>query len=343
MIWVVFLLAACSKKSDALDYLRVNFEGLDGYGTLNYSFDYDKYYAKIFKFHQGQAMPQEVQEATDEIEKLKIQVKPKKDLANGDKVKLTVKTPKDAKFFKDSKQTIKVKDLGKAKKLTTKVAEQSIKLEFSGYDGHGYVRVKEGLPGKLSSIFLKFKNDGHLKNGKKTTLIVNDDFKNALLQQGYVVSKKFKPQFKVSGLNVIVNDPKKIKDYKSFLKEVDEYAKTTYEDLSHPDERNELSLVDYYYRELPKNDTDDYNTASSEQFDGKAGAVVGLYSVQRYVRDTAKEKSFVLIGFQNVTVDENNEVKKDQLNDFLQMFDPSDSKESIISRIKKAGFKQIKS
>ncbi|RPF57476.1 hypothetical protein [Abyssicoccus albus] len=204
-------LYGCGKK-DVTEYISLEFNGVDGYGTTSYDVDHEKLMEEAYDIKEEDfkdLSEDEIKEKLDEdtFKELRsigmdggldIKVEPDEKLSNGDKVKVTVDfNEDDAKKIKTGEKEFEVKGLKEPEKLTKEIAKDLVSIDVSGLSGEGYADVSSNTNG-LSATASK---QDKLKNGDKIEVKVNVEDEEELAREGYTSDKKsFTINKEVSGL-----------------------------------------------------------------------------------------------------------------------------------------------
>lgn len=201
-VFAMFSLTACGSELEAKDYVKVTYEGFDGYGTATASVDAEKLVKEIMgeeDFEDSSYSTKKEKKELMEIAEEKIDVELDLDdeemntLSNGDKIKVELKisernAEKLGVTFANTEFEVEVKGLEKAKEIDI-FTEEYITCTFEGtspcidldIDTHNYE-----LEAPLYNISYSADKSDNLKNGEVVTVTATYD-EEEMLQAGYKV------------------------------------------------------------------------------------------------------------------------------------------------------------
>lgn len=216
-----------AKKVDILKNVDIDFEGVDGIGVAKYNekevkdnivqqmvkanhLPEDAVYVtnqgKTFAVESSSSLSENQQEKADQIsewfENTTIKF-PKKDLENGQKIVVSLKSPKDDHNpIKSSTKEVKVSGLTKTKNIKIDDYMKSFNVTFGGVSGVGQVFLDTENPYVIKEAEYRkkptLKENGYLKNGQKITIDFSDNIFENTKEHKYVGNKKL--TLTVSGL-----------------------------------------------------------------------------------------------------------------------------------------------
>lgn len=203
--------AAGSPKLDPFTYIEVDFEGMNGYGSVSVDFDKDSLICELI----GEEPNQENTEALSEWLKnylicedgIDYEVSAWQNLSNGDIVTVTVTAKKalEEKVSVGSKQYV-VSDLDEP--VVVDLFEQ-IHLAYEGVSGEARARVVKLTDSDvLSACSFAFSSYGNLSNGDEVTVFIENA--DSLAASFGVFPKEISRTYTVQGLSSYVSSADQI-------------------------------------------------------------------------------------------------------------------------------------
>ncbi|MFD2210365.1 hypothetical protein ACFSMW_11695 [Virgibacillus halophilus] len=351
----IFFLAACGQAKDATDYVNVSFSGMSGAGSATYNMDESKMFEDIFDMDsKSDSVNRETLKEMGQIsDAYKIKLDKKRELSNGDKVKVTVSVNEDeTKKIKGGQKEITVKGLEEPKELTSEDVENNLNVDFNGANGRGEANVYNNLDSGLSTIDFEVENDGKLKNGEQAKIILKDeDSKNDMLRFGYVLADDFQPTVKVKDLYNVAEKASDIANLKDIQKQTEKDAKKQYS----PGvvlEGHKIKLEKWMYRQFGEDKDDDYNSdkIGTSDVSDHDGTLIGIYSVTKTEKVYDENKKdlankvthFIAIkGYTDIRLDDNNKADLSDIGEVFGRHKTSESMKSVIKGYKEAGFSEV--
>lgn len=327
---VGLLLTACggSKMAevDILDYVEVEFEGVDSVGTASYDVNVNSIIKDILKIDSKKEIEARLEDFSEEDRekfiifldsdnKMDITFSESENLSNGDEVELTVKVIEGEGFIKGGQKKFTVENLEEVKVLTSEEVEKFVVVDFLGANGKGFVSIKNLFKDNLANLTFEVENDGELTNGDKVELKIageeeENDGGKKLIDLGYKLEENFKVEKEVKNLPEYASSAKDIKNYKAINRMLDERAKEAFDDSNH----SFTKCLTFYRQfddqvELKENLRGDVFAGI-----GKHGKLISLYEVTEYIwpdektKDNMRDKKFKVMGYSNLQVDKDNKV-----------------------------------
>lgn len=340
----VLILMGCSNSKELVDYVDIEFSGMDTQGTAYASVDTDKLLKDTLDFDAETDFPDEKQkeEISNIEDAYKIKLDKEDNLSNGDKVKVIVTVNEEkTKKVKSGEKIVEVKGLDEPKKLTNGDVNKHLVVNFSGVSGRGKAKVDNSFDNDLSNINFEIKNNGNLKNGDKAILDITKNFKNSLSDIGYVLDKDFNPTFEITGLNKVAEKATDISNLEDIKRMIDENVKRQYKDGWWS--KYEITLNKLMYRQFSKENSNENNGwySSSES----NGNLVGIYTIKEYSdgTDSKLKNTFTsIIGFSDIVLDEKNEVNVADMEEISTTKDDTYSLESVLKLYEGYGYVEVK-
>lgn len=344
----VFLLSACGQGNiEMLDFVDVNFKGLDTRGTASYFVDHDRLRSylnendKELAFESSNAYYDDKQLE----EMLGINLDKNSELSNGDSVKLTLEVDSSkVKNLVGGDKEIVVKGLDEPKKLTTGEAEKHLVVNFNGVSGLGSATIDNTLPDDLRYVQFTLVDDGKFKNGDLAKIDISEDLENRLADRGYLLDDAFDPSFEVKGLDEVAEKATDIVNLDDIKRMIDEEVNRSYKDWS-PEKsygsRFEIKEEGLFYRQFTRNNNDSqfsFNSATNN------GNLIKIVSVKRYYGGTENKLNSeftAIIGYSDLFLDEENKVNVADLVSITDTKDSTYSVESVIQLYEGYGYKRV--
>lgn len=356
VIITLFFLTSCGTAEDLTDYIDVSFSGMDSQGHAEYEVKEDKLHKEIFDYDEEEDFADdETEEEMDNLDDAyKIKLDPKKDLSNGDKVKVTasVNDEKTDKI-KDGEKEVTVKNLEEPETLTTDDVENNLVINFNGASGRGKAKIDNKLDDSLSSLDFEIDDDGELENGDEVKAVLKgDENEQQLNQAGYVLEEDFNPTFEVEGLDKVAKEASDIDNLKDIKRMIKEEVEDEYEDTS-PDESYgtvyDIDKEAMLYRPFEEDEDDDNRDEEPPDMMGedpvnKNGSLIGIYSITKYSGgdDKEKEKEFTaVIGFSNIILDDDDEGNVSDMEELSTEKDDKYSTESVVQLYEGDGYEKL--
>lgn len=348
LFFVSVILGACTPSKGIEDYVEVSFSGLDTQGIASFSIDYEAILNNIYGYDEEKPFPNKKMEdeMTNLSDRIQVEIEPKKNLSNGDKVKMIITVDeKKTQRIKSSEKKVEVTGLEEPKILTSKEVEKRLVLNFTGVSGQGSAIIDNTFEEPLNYIDFQVENDGNLSNGDKLKVSIKKIDVKQLNNEGYLLEEGFAPTFEVKGLDVVADKASDIKNLADITRMIDEGIKRTYQDfktdwsLGH---RYEIKEVKYLYRQF-KNESsknsDSWNTGLESN-----GNLVKIYLVKKYSGGTESklEDSFTAIyGFSDITLDDKNEANVAEIKEISTKKDDTYSLESVLKLYEGYGYTEV--
>lgn len=239
-----------AQPKSILSVVKAEFQGYDGYGTLDYNTDeinqeINKIIYQSVGFSKNQIedimnddsvimtdiysdsdLTSKFNKAKSMISTLSYSFNKSSNLKNGDKVTFSIKSTSSQSPIKKESKTFEVKGLEKTTKLSTKDLLEMYPVTFSGFNNYGKVILPEtenGLP-----IFENLEGDRGYSNGDQVSLKVTSNYLETLKNEGKRLESKT-VTVDVSGLKEFTE----ISNVSDALKKNDDYAKSDYENTSY--------------------------------------------------------------------------------------------------------------
>lgn len=344
----VLILGGCSNSKQLVDYVDVEFSGMDTEGSAYAIVDTEKLLKDTLDFDAEKDFPDEKQK--EEIANIedgyKIKLDKENNLSNGDKIKVTVNVNEEkTKKIKSGEKVVEVKGLDEPKKLTNENVNKHLVVNFSGVSGRGKAKVDNSFDDGLSDIDFEIKNDGNLKNGDQAGLDVTKSFKNSLSDVGYILDKDFNPTFEVKGLDKVAEKATDIANLEDIKRMIDESVKREYKD----DDwfrKYEITLNKLMYRQFSKENSNEdsdsgWYTSSTES----NGNLIGIYTIKEYSVGTdskLKDTFTSIIGYSDIVLNDKNEVNVADMKEISTTKDDTYSLESVFKLYEGYGYVEVK-
>lgn len=331
----LIILVGCShKQEDFLDFVNVNFTGVDSRGEAFVEIDQD-----ALALHLNDVLGERVYfEDEDSIfSMVEIEIDKYENLSNGDRIILTVSVNQEyVDVFKEtSSKQIDVKDLPEGIEINAELFLSNVEFVFSGPNGRGSVQsiIKNFDDDTLFMINYDVSNNGLLQNGEVVSVNLTKESLADLQKSEYILSSNFQGfEVSVSGLTDFaksieeINNLDEITDsimnnlvsYESY--QPDETAGNDYEMFW------EFVPISYMYRPFEvKTKIPEVEQGQSVQIEGELvhseagtlqvwgdkhglnghGNILGLFYAERYIGKESRRFQYslpVLIGYSNVSL-----------------------------------------
>lgn len=321
---LILLLAACSgskvNKVDLLDYVDVEFSGIDTIGEASFSMDAESAMMDLLNADNDI----EIKDTLDELKEsdpelyekvvnlddyFEISLSESEDLTNGDTINLVLHTSDQVDFIKDDEKEITVEGLEELEELTSEEVKEHVIFETIGADGRGHVIVRNNLADGLDSIEFTVENNGELKNGDQAKVVLAEEEEETLLNRGYKLEDDFNVEVKIEDLPVFPKEAKEINNLDDILRMIDERIEDDFTDqlnIYTYDKEKELTLYRQFDDEVELEEkywADEYHY-EIERF----GSIVVLYTITEKRNDEVNEKFIVQYGYTNLEIDEDGNV-----------------------------------
>lgn len=348
----LFILSGCSSAKNLVDYVDVEFTGMDTQGKAKYSVNTNDLVYDTLKIDSDTISLTDKQK--NALRKLgssyKIKLDKEENLSNGDKVKViaTVNEEKTKKI-KSGEKTVEVKGLEEPKKLTNEEVTKHLVVNFNGANGQGEAKVDNTFSDKLSNVTFKIANDGHLKNGDKAKLDLSKEFKQALIYRGYVLDKDFNPTFEVKGLDEVAEKATDIANLDDIKRMIDEGIRREYKSSEKNEEtwntQYEIKEDKMMYRQF------NTNTKNNESFWGNSygssqnGNLIKIFTVKTYSggpEGKLQNTQTVIYGYSDIILNDKKEANVADLTEISDSKDDTYSLESVIKLYEGYGYKEVK-
>lgn len=165
----VVLLSGCGQGNiEMIDFVDVNFKGLDTRGTASYFVDHER--LRNYLVENDKELTFESNNAYYDDKQLEemlgINLDKNSELSNGDSAKLTLEVDSSkVKNLVGGDKEIVIKGLDEPKKLITGEVEKYLVVNFNGVSGLGTATIDNTLPDDLRYIQFTLVDDGKFKNG----------------------------------------------------------------------------------------------------------------------------------------------------------------------------------
>ncbi|MBQ3544721.1 MAG: zinc ribbon domain-containing protein [Lachnospiraceae bacterium] len=233
IIVLICVLVSNAKTIKIDEYITLETEGYDGYGTANATIDWKriekKYGDKIELTSKAKKKYGGIFSGVEPVDVLKefvkVEIDKTSDLSNGDKVKYTVKINKDLDKYVECK--IKVKNGTKTVSKLEKVGKfdpfEDLTVTFKGISPNGSLEY-EYSGEQLGYYDFSFNETYGLKNGDKVKVTISNDMEYYAEQYGEI-PEKTEMEYEVTGLDEYVNSYSKMTD--EYISELKEEAEDT--------------------------------------------------------------------------------------------------------------------
>lgn len=348
----LFFLSGCGNSKNLVDYVDVEFSGMDTKGEATYSVNTEEMIYDTMKVDSDTEILTDKQKT--ELMKIgtsyKIKLDKDKNLSNGDKVKViaTVNEEKTKKI-KSGEKIVEVKGLEEPKKLTNEEASKHLVVNFNGANGQGKAQIDNTFNNELSSINFKIDNDGKLKNGDKAKLDISKQLKQELSSQGYILDKGFDPTFEVKGLDEVAENATDIANLDDIKRMIDEGVRRKYKSS----EKNEYSWDRQYeikeekmmYRQFNTNTKDNETFWGSSYGSSQNGNLIKIFTVKQYSggpEGKLQDIQTVIYGYSDIILNDKKEANVADLTEISDSKDDTYSLESVIKLYEGYGYKEVK-
>lgn len=211
---VSLMLVGCGNREDMMDYIDVEFSGIDTRGTAEYIFDEDSFLESLYGTSNFDELDMEQQdELYDAGEASEITLDNDSNLENGDTVTVTVEVDEDRTEILSggSEQEFEVEGLSEGTTVDAAYFEDNVSASFDGVDGSGVVQeINQSFDEDFPEVSFDVENDGELSNGESAVFTVDDNSFNRLSQSDYILSEDDRSfEIEVGGLReptVITNE-----------------------------------------------------------------------------------------------------------------------------------------
>jgi len=326
------VLAACSKGPklntvDILDYVEVEFDGLDTIGELTYSIDHYAINLEILDVETDIELADklsEIEEKNPELhEKLtnyqdfyEVSVDQEDNLVNGDTVTFKIEVSESIDFIEEGEKEFTVEGLEELKELTAEEVEKHVVVETYGANERGYVTTENIFKDDLSSLEFTVENNGELSNGDKVQLnLVEDESEEIpqLLRLGYELEENFNLEIEIEGLPVYAKEAEDIANLEDILRMIDEKVEADFgEDINDYDYEKEFAVYRQFDEEVEPTDSYwggfDYDVSNF-------GSLIVFFTVTEYKfrSDEVREEFVVHYEYKNLALDEDNKANLSEM------------------------------
>lgn len=334
----ILILAGCGSKHEITDYVKVTFDGMDTKGTAIATLDYDKITKEVYGVEKPEDYEKMSEEEKNEYDKLQyVEIKLDKDqnLSNGEKVKATINLDEEEfKSFKEGTKEIKVENLKEPKKLSNEEIKKNVIPKYSGASGKGQATLENTFDGELGNVQFDIENNGKLKNGEKTHIVVNKESDN-LDDYGYIMEDPNGPEVEVRDLEEFAEDAKDIKNYDSIIRMIDENTKEEYKKGEFSSTEYKVNEIGTYYRQLNKED--EYNYSETN------GSLIKLYDITEYDEDGKELDSYrVVRGFNGIKLDEDKKTNVTDMQEYVSRYSEGESVETVKDLLEGHDYVEVK-
>lgn len=348
LVGVLFLLTACGSvtRTDVTEYIEVDFWGYDtnGYGEMYvdwHQLGTDVYGAPINSNGSIDTEDEDIEEEVDALFRtLSLDLSPSDELSNGDTVTASVDfNEEEVLHLNPGEVDVTVEGLEELAQLTTEEVERHLVVDFHGADSRGTARIENTFDNEFADINFEIENDGNLSNGDQATLLVNNDLENTLESYGYRLEDDFNPIFEVTGLVELVEDPNEIENIEDITRMISEEVNRKYKvEWYTTADTYDITFEGYYYKQFATEDSSSNYEVSSD-----ASTLFGVYDVMGYDSNgDVVEDEIALIGFNNISADENGHVNVTEMERYFQIYDDTYSVDTVKSIAEGNGYEPVK-
>lgn len=326
MLLSIILLSSCgglkAKQVNILDYVELEFDGLDTNGNVSFVVDHDAVLMDII----GAKNPEEYEKRLEKLynkdnetyftlmeldSKYNITIDKNKELSNGDKITLTVEVEEDAKdFLENGKKEFTVDGLESPEIIASTDVEKHIVTYFIGANGRGYIQTENTFNNELNELDFTVDNDGKLSNGDKVELkLIEEDGATRAIDLGYKLEDDFKVEIEVEGLVEFPEKAEDIKNLKDIKRMIKELAEEIFQDGF--GKTYEIKQEVLLYRQFDDEIEPEQNLLDDKvSIDLKTnGSLIALYSVKEYDEYSKEEEKFIAkVGYENLALEKNGKV-----------------------------------
>src|SRR5699024_1237703 len=239
---------------------------------------------------------------------------------------------------------LEVSGLQEPEFITSQELVDNIIITFSGASGKGNVEnIESTFSGDIPNINIEVENEGELENGGNAVVNITDDTIERLNSEGYAIEEQDRQfEIEVDGLTGYASDLSGIENLDAVKQLLQEEVDSRYEDRSPDNSFGVIYEVEFHqnmYRQY-----EDTSQSGSYQYYNLVqgnGNLFAIYSVDEYSggEDSDLEKeSIVAIGFNNMELDEDQEVNLANLSDEIVIFDNSYSLDTVIQLMEGYGY-----
>lgn len=239
---------------------------------------------------------------------------------------------------------VEVSGLREPEYITQEELTDNIIITFTGASGRGEVEnLETTFSNDIPAIDVEVENEGELENGETAVVNVTDETLNRLNTAEYAIEEDDQ-QFEVevdglTGYAAAMSEIENLEDVKRFLQEETD---NRFEDSS-PDRDYgtlyEVEFHQYMYRQFEEETQNtDYSNRNLTQGNGN---LFGIFTVETYSGGDDPElegESIVAVGFNNMELDENQEVNISDLSDERVNFDDSYSLDTVTQLLEGMGY-----
>lgn len=351
VVMVSFLgLAGCAQSNvDMIDFIDVEFQGLDTRGFASYSINYDRLHTYLYENDLEIEFEDDMHvydnEEFEDI--LEISFDNSLDLSNGDTVKLLVSVDlTKVKNLTGGEKEVTVEGLDEPKWLTSEEVEKHLVVNFNGVSGRGEAQIDNTLPDELGGLPFQLVGDGEFKNGDTAKIEVSAELQDRLVQHGYLLEDSFDPRFEVKGLAEVAEKAGDIANLEDIKRMIDEETTRTYKDWWVDKEvgtRYEIKEEKLLYRQFTREDNDSQNLFGYRSTTNN-GNLIKIFSIKEYSGGTEgklKKEYTAIIGFSDLYLDEENRVNVADLVTIKDTKDSTYSLESVIQLYEGYGYTEV--
>ena len=193
LLCLLLSLTGCKKTYKLSDYISYEFDGYDGFGTVEASFNVDKFIrdadAKNYK---------------KSIEKIKVKVSKDEELSNGDPIRMTVQVPGGlADSLKanltDDVLEVEVEGLEEIEEYN---AFKNVDLTFEGYDTLGKASMTVDDKYFDAGLYTLDKTEG-LSNGDEVTVTLEVPDLEYYIEEYGLIPEEYEKTYTVEGLESV--------------------------------------------------------------------------------------------------------------------------------------------
>lgn len=318
-------------SEDLQENVTASFEGMDGEGRID-----------------------EISQSSDNnLPELQIEAENDGELSNGEPAQLRVHDDSfnDLQYTEyilaeeDRTFELEVSGLQEPEFITSQELVDNIIITFSGASGKGNVEnIESTFSGDIPNINIEVENEGELENGGNAVVNITDDTIERLNSEGYAIEEQDRQfEIEVDGLTGYASDLSGIENLDAVKQLLQEEVDSRYEDIS-PDNSFFGVIYEVEFHQNMYRQYEDTSQSGSYQHNNLVqgnGNLFAIYSVDEYSggEDSELEKeSIVAIGFNNMELDEDQEVNLANLSDERVIFDNSYSLDAVIQLMEGYGY-----
>lgn len=287
---VIVLIFVSQIKLNPFDYVKVTFEGVDGFGEAYVEIDENAMVERIIgeepdEFEEYIEWSDKAQELINGID---YTVSQEEDLSNKDTITITFTfTGKIANKYKSGSQEFTIKGLKEVEKVDA-FDEKCVAFKFTGLNGEGYFEyeiLSEDDFYQDCTYSLKDDSvDGAISNGDVVEIVVNYDDWDA--ENNLKAPKEYSKTFTVSTMPKIMK-PEDVPE--SVINEIKEHFDTNQKRMLENEGGYKFTDITYYgtYYYVPSEESDSMSETATK--------LVVYYSANRTDANKSKEHVYICI------------------------------------------------